>query len=189
MADIEFLNRFEEKVLDELLRLCTMYKMLDGTLLATVDIDNRWHDFAPEYMADAVPQVQQYPTVSVAWAAYLGMGMAHGWDSDWTTYSTIEYKDFYGQHGFDDLDEHVLESRLGILLDSQEAKDIEAMLRRCAQTAITLIRHEQIEPQSTMAFHIFTRACRVMYRIGAAIQLKRMGYHFEPLDISDFNSN
>ena len=76
MADIEFLNRFEGKVLDELLRLCTMYKMLDGTLLATDDIDNRWHDIAPEYMADAVPQVQQYPTVSVAWAAYLGMGMA-----------------------------------------------------------------------------------------------------------------
>lgn len=42
--DTEYLNRFEERLQQELLRLCTDYHVLDGTLLATEDLDNRWHD-------------------------------------------------------------------------------------------------------------------------------------------------
>ena len=72
--DTEYLNRFEERLQQELLRLCTDYHVLDGTLLATEDLDNRWHDLAPEYVADAVEQIRDYPVVSVAWAAYLGLG-------------------------------------------------------------------------------------------------------------------
>ena len=68
----EYLNNFEEKLQQELLHLCTNYGMLDSTLLAADDIDNRWHDLAPEYVADAVGQIRDYPVVSVAWAAYLG---------------------------------------------------------------------------------------------------------------------
>ena len=41
--DTEYLNRFEERLQQELLRLCTDYHVLDGTLLATEDLDNRWH--------------------------------------------------------------------------------------------------------------------------------------------------
>ena len=48
-----------------------------------------------------------------------------------------------------------------------------------------LIRFEQIPPQSEMAFHVFSRACRVMFRIGAAIQLKRMGYNFEKVNVGN----
>lgn len=65
--DTEYLNRFEERLQQELLRLCTDYHVLDGTLLATEDLDNRWHDLAPEYVADAVEQIRDYPVVSVAW--------------------------------------------------------------------------------------------------------------------------
>ena len=39
--DTEYLNRFEERLQQELLRLCTDYHVLDGTLLATEDLDNR----------------------------------------------------------------------------------------------------------------------------------------------------
>ena len=59
--DTEYLNRFEERLQQELLRLCTDYHVLDGTLLATEDLDNRWHDLAPEYVADAVEQIRDYP--------------------------------------------------------------------------------------------------------------------------------
>ena len=69
--DTEYLNRFEERLQQELLRLCTDYHVLDGTLLATEDLDNRWHDLAPEYVADAVEQIRDYPVVSVAWACLL----------------------------------------------------------------------------------------------------------------------
>lgn len=46
-----------------------------------------------------------------------------------------------------------------------------------------MIRHEQIEPQSPMAFHVFARACCTMFRIGAAIELKRLGYKFEKIEL------
>ena len=55
------------------------------------------------------------------------------------------------------------------------------VLCSCGEKKVMLIRHEHIEPQSPMAFHIFSRACKVMYRIGAAIELKRMGYKFEEI--------
>ena len=76
--DIQYLIRFEEKMQDDLLRLATTRGMLKGVLLATEDIDEQWKILAPEYMGDAVPQIAHYPTVSVAWAAYLGMAVAYG---------------------------------------------------------------------------------------------------------------
>lgn len=178
------LARFEEKLQNELLRLCTSYKMLEGTLLTTDDIDILWHDtLAPEYVADAVTQIQDYPTVSVAWAAYLGMAIAHGWDKDWDKCKKTEYKSYYGNDGFDDMDEHIIRDIIGLPLDSQEAKDIESMIRSMAQLSVNLIRHEQIEPQSPMAFHVFARAVKVMFRMGAALQLKRLKYKFEKVSL------
>ena len=90
----EYLNNFEEKLQQELLHLCTNYGMLDGTLLAADDIDNCWHDLAPEYVADAVGQIRDYPVVSVAWAAYLGLGVAFGWDEDWEYYAQASYQSY-----------------------------------------------------------------------------------------------
>lgn len=90
----EYLNNFEEKLQQELLHLCTNYGMLDGTLLAADDIDNRWHDLAPEYVTDAVGQIRDYPVVSVAWAAYLGLGVASGWDEDWEYYAQASYQSY-----------------------------------------------------------------------------------------------
>lgn len=180
--DKEYLDSFEDKLQEELLRLCTSYNMLDGKLLATDDIDNQWNVLAPEYMADAVVQINEYPTVSVAWAAYLGLAIAYGWDTDWNFISKAAYQSFYGEQGFDDMDEHIVRDLLGIPLDSEEAQNLEGMIRRSAQTAVTLIRAEQIEPQSPMAFYVFARAVKVLFRIGAAIELKRLGYKFEKVE-------
>ena len=55
----DYLDNFEEKLQQEILRLCTNYKFLDGKLLATDDIDDYWQVLAPEYIADAVEQVQE----------------------------------------------------------------------------------------------------------------------------------
>lgn len=180
--DKEYLDSFEDKLQEELLRLCTSYNMLDGKLLATDDIDNQWNVLAPEYMADAVGQINEYPTVSVAWAAYLGLAIAYGWDTDWDFISKAAYQSFYGEQGFDDMDEHIVRDLLGIPLDSEEAQNLEGMIRRSAQTAVALIRAEQIEPQSPMAFYVFARAVKVLFRIGAAIELKRLGYKFEKVE-------
>lgn len=183
--DIQYLIRFEEKMQEELLRLATSRNMLKGVLLATDDIDEQWNILAPEYMGDAVPQIAQYPTVSVAWAAYLGMAVAYGWDSDWETYFKMPYQGYYGDQGFDDMDEHIVRDLLRIPLDSKTAQELEETIRQCGEKAVDLIRFEQIPPQSEMAFHVFARACKAMFRIGAAMQLKRMGYNFEKVNVGN----
>ena len=181
--DIGFLNRFEEKIQNELLRICTSRGMLGGTLLATDDVTGHWDVLAPEYVADAVCQIADYPTVSIAWAGYLGLAIAHGWDKNWQECLKTPYKAYYGAQGFDDMDEHIVQHYLGLSLDSKAAQDLEGIIRSCAQTAVTLIRREQIEPQSPMAFHVFARAIKVIYRIGAALELKRLGYKFEEVQL------
>ena len=187
--DTEYLLRFENKLEQELLRLCTSYHLLDGVMLETEDITDHWKVLAPEYMADAVNEVQNYPVVSVSWACYLGMAVACAWDADWERFSKAPYQAFYGEQGFDDMDENIVKNLLGLPLDSEEAKDLEAMIRRCGQTTVSLIRYEQIEPQSPMAFHVFARAVKVMFRIGAAMELKRLGYKFEKVDLSSLQAD
>ena len=183
MVNKVYLENFESRITDELLRLCKQYGILDGTLLATDDITDRWNELAPEYMADAVPNIADYPTVAIAWAGYIGMAVAHQWDEDWVAHSKDEYKSYYGEQGFDDMDEHIVRDLIGFHLESKEAKGIEDMMRRLGETALTLIRRERIEPQSPMAFHVYARVVKVMYKIGAAVELKRLGYKFEQVNI------
>ena len=68
------------------------------------------------------------------------------------------------------MDEHIVRDLIGFHLESKEAKNIEDMMRRLGETALTLIRRERIEPQSPMAFHVYSRVVKVMYKIGAAIE-------------------
>ena len=185
----EYFDTFENNLLQAVLKLCKSHKMLDGTLLASEDIDERWKAYAPEYMADAVPQVNAYPAAAIAWAGYVGMAVAHRWDENWEEYSTEPYEKLHGKEGFDDMDEHIMQEILGLSLESEEAQKIEDMMRRAANTAITYIRREDTESQSTKAFYIFARTTQVMFRIGAAMELYRLGYKFEKVDLAQERVN
>lgn len=182
--DYKFLNDYQENLQRELLRLCSSNSMLSGTLLASENIDYLWDKIAPEYMADAVKEIQQYPMVSVAWAAFIGMAIAQLWDTDWQKGKETEYTDLYGERGFDDMDEHILYDIIGFDTDSAKAKQVEDMIRQCADCALSHIRHSAVEPQSPTAFHIFARTCKVMYRIGASIQLYRLGYKYDKINLN-----
>jgi hypothetical protein len=82
------------------------------------------------------------------------------------------------------MDEHIVQNILGLTLDSIEAKQIMNILLCCAQKAATFIQHEQIEHQTVKAFHIFARTVRVMFKTGAALELKRLGYKFHKVDLN-----
>ena len=82
------------------------------------------------------------------------------------------------------MDEHIVQNVLGLSLDSVEAKQIVNILLCCSQKAVDFIRHEQIEAQTVKAFHIFARTVKVMFRTGAALQLKRLGYKFHKVDLN-----
>ncbi len=182
MTDFEFLNRYEEKLEEALLGVAVSSGMLDSMMVLTSDdISDMWNQLAPEYIADAVREIAQYPTVSLAWASYLGAAIAYGWDSAWQTCQITPYKAYHGANGFDDMDEHIIQDILGLELESQDAQDLEMVFRRLGEMAHGMIRREQIESQSPMAFHVFARSCKVMFRIGAAIELRRLGYRMEPM--------
>ena len=185
MENLEYFDTFENNLLQELMKLCTSHKMLEGTLLASDDIDERWKEYAPEYMADAVPQVNAFPAAAIAWAGYVGMAVAHRWDENWSEYATEPYDKLHGEQGFDDMDEYIVQNILGLPLDDEAAQKIEEMMRRCANTAITYIRREETEAQSTKAFYIFARTTRSMFRIGAAMELHRLGYKFEKVNVAE----
>ena len=189
MEQTEYYDTFENNLLQAVLKSCTSHKMLEGTLLASEDIDERWKAYAPEYMADAVPQVNAYPAAAIAWAGYVGMAVAHRWDEDWERYATEPYEKMHGEQGFDDMDEHIVQNILGLSLESEEAQKIEDMMRRAANIAITYIRREDTEAQSTKAFYIFARATQVMFRIGAAMELHRLGYKFEKVNLGEERVN
>ena len=189
MEQTEYFDTFENNLLQELMKLCTSHKMLEGTLLASDDIDERWKEYAPEYMADAVPQVNKFPAAAMAWAGYVGMAVAHRWDENWEQYASEPYANLHGEQGFDDMDEHIVQHILGLSLEDEAAQKIEDMMRRCANTAITFIRREDTEEQTTKAFYIFARTPRVMFRIGAAMELHRLGYKFEKVNLGEQAAN
>lgn len=183
MEQTEYFDTFENNLLNELLKLCTSHDLLAGTLLASDDIDARWKAYAPEYMADAVPQVNAYPAAAIAWAGYVGMAVAHRWDTDWERYADEPYTALHGPAGFDDMDEKIVQEILGLSLESDAYLKIEQILRSCAHTAMNMIRREDTEAQTTKAFYLFARTTRSLFRIGAALELKRLGYKFEKVKV------
>ena len=184
MEDIRYFDAYESNLQQELLKVCTGLGMLSGELLASEDIDDKWKEWAPEYIAEALPEVNSYPEFAIACAGYAGMAVAQWWDEDWGRHHGAAYESLHGSRGFDDMDEHIVQNILKLQLDSPEAKQLVNILLCCAQKAVTFIRHEQIEAQTVKAFHIFARTVKVLYRTGAAIQLRRLGYKFHKVDMN-----
>lgn len=176
----ELLNRYEESLRKSLTEHLTSLKALDGRLLEVEELNEKWRSSAPSYMADAVPEIAKYPLVAVAWAMYEGMGAAVLWDKEWSRYETTEdfHTMFTGPRGFDCMDEYITEVLMCLPLGSDEANKLEDLVRSTAERAQSLIRKEQIEAQSVMAFHIFARTTKVMFEAGVAVALRRMGYNY-----------
>ena len=184
--DLAFLNSFTEKLSDTLVKQCTVDGVLDGKMLMVEELNEKWRTSAPEYMVDAVPQIAEYPSAAITWACYVGMGAAVLWDKSWGEYKDTEdwYSIMAKPRGFDCLDEYVIECLVGYKLDSEENQKLEAVIRKCANTAQTMIRKEGIEPQSVMAFHLFARVVKVFFELGVSLELKHRGYKYVKVNLN-----
>ena len=180
---IKYYDAYEENLQREILKMCTDLGMLDGELLNSEDIDQKWKEWAADYIADALPEVNAYPDYAIGCAGYAGMAVAQWWDKDWSRNHGAKYESLHGPRGFDDMDEHIVQNILGLSLDSVEAKQLANILLCCSKKATTFIQHEHIESQTVKAFHIFARTVKVMYKTGAAIQLRRLGYKFHKVTL------
>ena len=182
MDERDYLEQYEHRLQDSLVRLCTSHGMLGGVLLENDDIESKFTEaLAQPFLADAVREYAAYPEAAVAWAGYLGMAVAKLWDADWPAYQQVQYADLQGPRGFDDMDERIVQQVLGYELESEPARRIAEILSACAVEALTMIRHEHIEPQSPRAYFVFARTVQVLYRIGASIELFLLGYKLERL--------
>ena len=110
---IKYYEAYEDKLQQEVLKMCKSLGMLDNELLSSEDIDQKWKEWAPEYIAEALPEVNMYPEFAIACAGYAGMAVAQWWDSDWKKRRNNSYKMFYGPKGFDDMDDYIVEKVLG----------------------------------------------------------------------------
>lgn len=173
MEQNEYLDKYEERLLKDIAAMLVSKKLLNaGPLPETPDITERWNDkMIGSYCADALKEIVKYPLVSLGWAMYTGMALAKYWDEGWEVYSKHPnlYEHLRDVRGFDYLDEVV---RFDLL-----KWDCEEEVRSCSQMALDQIRHEQIEPSSPMAYHVYLRSIGVLYRLGAAMALKHLGYN------------
>lgn len=181
MSHPQFYSAFTDNLTKVLLQQATQEGLLAGQLLTTDDFDAKWNQIAPEYMADAVPEVHQYPSVAVAWAAYVGMGVAMLWDTEWEkhTYANDTYTLFRNPRGFDAMDEYIMAEIMGIAVESTDFGKVEDFLRNAAHTAMTMIRKENFPPDSIEAYRIFSDAVTVMFKLGASMCLYGRGYSYQ----------
>ena len=169
------LDRFEQVLQDGLLKVCASCSLLEADLLSSPDIDAKWeNDFIEPYVGDAVVNFNDYPNAALGFAAYLGMGVAHYWDEDWLEHRDCTYKSFYGSQGFDNMDDHIVGDILR--LDSVLADKLKSGLLSLVEATLGLISHEGIETQTKDGFFVLSRCYTVFYRIGAAVELRRLGY-------------
>lgn len=182
-----FLESFILNVKEQLIILCTQRGMLNGEFYIIDELTDKWKESAPQYLADAVPEIKDYPTVAIAWACYFGIGAASFWDLAWEQVKEIPdlYLYMRSKRGFDNLDEYVTEELCGLKEDSRDreekekAKALTSVIQDCARIALTLIRKEKIEPQSKEAFYLFYNITEVFFCLGVSLELYRLGYKYE----------
>ena len=171
--DTTALDRFEKILEDGLVKICRSEGLLDE-ILNSPDIDGVWEAYMKDYVADAVRNFNEYPAAALGFAAFLGMAVANRWDRDWDNAKDAPYSSYYGPRGFDDMDDHILEDVL--CLQPEYAKKVSGTVGSCVWSTLALIRHEAIEAQTAEGFYVLVRCYCVMFRIGASIELKRLGY-------------
>lgn len=145
------------------------------------DIEEKWEDLANSYMTDGVREFADYPTVSLGWMMYVGMAVARLWDEDWERYSALDdlYEHLRAPRGYDAMDEHIREDVLGIKADGDFAGEFAALERlvgECAGRTYNHLRHSGYEAGTKDAFMAYVACLHQLYLMGAAVQLKRMGY-------------
>ena len=65
MEEKEYLDKYEQNLIVELLKVCTQQGKLEGQLLPSPDLDDKWEEVAQPYMGDAIKEIAKYPTVAL----------------------------------------------------------------------------------------------------------------------------
>ncbi len=186
------LEALTRKMQRELISIASQRGLLAGELYIVDELMAKWKTSAPEYMANAVPEIKDYPTVAIAWACYYGMGAAAMWDIAWEEAKGI--KDLYvymrSKRGFDEMDEYIMEELMLLKEDSddpeiaQKAKLMTSTIQDFATLALTMIRKEGLEAQSAEAFYMFAEVVKLFFSVGVSLELFRRGYKYHKMNLN-----
>jgi hypothetical protein len=171
-------EQYREDLTAYLLEVATGNGYLKGTLLHTPDLDEAWQRYAPSFYGDAVHEFNGYPEYCLACAGYLGMAVAHLWDKDWVRYMDSPYSFFQSDKGFDDMDDFITGNIL-----RENTRSVAAMHSLSAE-AFHFLMKSGAEAGTADAYRFFLISVEVMYKIGAAIWLDKLGYKFEKVNLT-----
>lgn len=168
---------FEEKLHNDLFQYLLSMKEVDQHMPECPDVEEKWKEIAKAYIPDGIREFQDYPSASLGWMMYIGMAVAKMWDTEWEIYSKIEdlYAYMRDKRGYDSMDEYIREELL--LLQGDDYTMLEKVVGECASRVYNALMRQHIEPGTKAAFEAFVACLHQLYLLGAAMQLKRMGYH------------
>lgn len=175
---MDSIKKYKDELSAYLVDACTGNGLLKGTLLSSPDIDGAWLRYATSFYGDAVRNFNGYPEYCLACAGYLGMAVAHLWDKDWARYMESPYSFFQGERGFDDMDDHIT----GVIL--KESKHSVKAMQSVSANAYHFLMKEGPEPGTAEAYKLFLATVEVAYKVGSAIELCRLGYRFEKVNLT-----
>ncbi|MBR2882177.1 MAG: hypothetical protein IKB96_07620 [Prevotella sp.] len=177
------MQEFENKLLKDLHQYLIAMGKVDERMPECPDVEEKWEPIAQSYLVDGIREFADYPTVSLGWMMYIGMAVAKYWDSEWEIYSKIEdlYLYIRDKRGYDCMDEYVREEVL--LLEGDDYDALEKLVGECASRVHNALLHQHLEPGTKEAFNGYVVCLHQLYLMGAAVQLKRMGYHMTKMDV------
>lgn len=172
---------FEDKLHQDLHHYLFAIKEMDERLPECPDMEDRWEEIAKSYLPDGIREFNEFSSASLGWMMYIGMAVAKFWDTEWESYTKIDdlYVYMRDKRGYDSMDEYIREEVL--LLSGNDYALLEKLVGECASRVYNALRHQNIEPGTKEAFNAYVSCLHQLYLFGAAMQLKRMGYHMTKL--------
>ena len=195
------MNEFEDKLHEDLHQFLLSMKEVDERLPECPDVEDKWEPIAKAYIPDGIREFQDFPSASLGWMMYIGMAVAKLWDTEWEVmeqreqsdacinsaesrqnstehqiYSKLDdlYAYLRDKRGYDSLDEYIREEVLQ--LTGIDYTVLEKLVGECASRVYNALMHQRIEPGTKEAFNAYVSCLHQLYLMGAAMQLKRMGY-------------
>ena len=171
------MENFEDTLHDDLHQFLLSVKEVDERLPECPDVEDKWEEIAKAYIPDGIREFQDFPSASLGWMMYIGMAVAQMWDKEWEIYSKVEvlYAYMRDNRGYDAMDEYVREEVL--LLKGADYTVLEKLVGECASRIYNALLRQNIEPGTKEAFNAYVASLHQLYLMGAAVQLKRLGYH------------
>lgn len=178
----DHLEKFEQNLNSNIANYLIGKNVVDPILPDTTDIESRWESICTAYLPYGVKEFSDYPTASLGWMMFIGMAMAKLWDENWDKYS--QYTNIFSDillpaRGYDEMDEYICDDILK--LTPNETADSSKLVGDTAQMVYNLLMHEKFEPGTPDAFNAYVRCIHQLYYFGAAIELRRLGYHMTPV--------